>query len=184
MDGVSIQSYFLVTTMETTPDLPTTLEACTLAIPSAGPINTLSDAGQLSLLLALAKKIIVLDVVYDEVTSGLDLKSKAIKDFLTVPISANQFVIEQTEVGQRERQKVSHGEKRSKNAGDIAITDFMTSENGLIKYLIAGDPVFICVDDADISTMRFIRKPANLHLISTSEMLRWLNEVNDGVIET
>ncbi len=62
MDGVSIQSYFLVTTMETTPDLPTTLEACTLVISSADPINTLSDAGQLSLLLALAKKIIVLDM--------------------------------------------------------------------------------------------------------------------------
>jgi hypothetical protein len=110
-------------------------------------------ADQLPLLLALDMKMIVLDVVYDELTSDTDnyQKDRDVKDF----ISANQppFIIEETSVGQNERQKVARGEKRSKNAGEIAITDFMTSESGLIKNLTVKEPVLVLFEDSDIPTV-------------------------------
>ena len=154
------------------------MKRCTIVIPDAGPFNSLWVADQLPLLLALDMKIIVLDVVYDELTSDTDnyLKDRDVKDF----ISANHppFIIEETSVGQNERQKVARGEKRSKNAGEIAITDFMTSESGLIKYLTVKEPVLVLFEDSDIPTVQFIRKPPNLHLLSTVAMLRGLETMN------
>jgi hypothetical protein len=129
------------------------LKRCTIVIPDAGPFNSLWVADQLPLLLALDMKMIVLDVVYDELTSDTDnyQKDRDVKDF----ISANQppFIIEETSVGQNERQKVARGEKRSKNAGEIAITDFMTSESGLIKNLTVKEPVLVLFEDSDIPTV-------------------------------
>lgn len=150
------------------------MKRCVIVIPDAGPFNSLWVADQLPLLLALDMKIIVLDVVYDELTSDTDnyQKDRDVKGF----ICANQppFVIEETSVGRNERQKVSRGEKRSKNAGEIAITDFMTSEVGLIKYLAINEPVLVLFEDSDIPVVQFRRKPPNLHLLSTVAMLRGL----------
>ena len=154
------------------------LKHCTVIVPDAGPFNSLWVADQLPLLLALDMKIIVLDVLYDELTSDTInyLKDRDVKDF----VDANQppFIIEETSVGQNERQKVSRGEKRSKNAGEIAITDFMTSDTGLIKYLAINEPVLVLFEDSDIPTVQFRRKPPNLHLLSTVAMLRGLEKMN------
>jgi len=45
------------------------LKRCSLIIPDAGPINSLWVADQLSLLLKLDMAIILVDAVYDELTS-------------------------------------------------------------------------------------------------------------------
>ncbi len=154
------------------------MKRCTVVVPDAGPFNSLWVADKLSLLLALDMKIIVLDVVYDELT--IDTinyqKDRDVKEF----IDENQppFIIEETSVGQNERQKVSRGEKRSKNAGEIAITDFMTSETGLIKYLAINEPVFVLFEDSDIPTVQFRRKPPNLQLLSTVAMLCGLEKMS------
>jgi hypothetical protein len=154
------------------------LKRCTIIIPDAGPFNSLWVADQLPLLISLDMKIIVLDVVYDEMKSDPDnyQKDKDVKNF----IDNNQppFVIETTEKGVSERLKVLRGEKRSKNAGDVAITDFMTSETGLTKYLSSKDPVAVLFEDSDIPMVSFRRKPPNLHLLSTVAMLRGLEELH------
>ena len=154
------------------------MKRCTIIIPDAGPLNSLWVAGQLPLLLRLEMKIVVLDVIYDEVTSKPDdyQKDFDVKNF----IDANRppFVIESTEKGVFERVKVSKGGKRSKNAGDIALVEFMTSETGLAKYLDVNEPVAVLFEDADITNVRFFRKPPNLHLLSTVGMLRGLEKAH------
>src|SRR3546814_11529999 len=60
-------------------------------------------------------------------------------------IDENQppFMIEATDIGQQEREKRRIGAKLKKNAGELTIVDFMSSDDGLPKYLRPGDPVAI-----------------------------------------
>lgn len=154
------------------------MKRCTIIIPDSGPFNSLWVAGRLPLLLALDMKIVVLDAIYDEVTSDPENypKDQAVKQF----IDSNRppFIIEPTDKGASERTKVKDGGKRNKNAGDIAIVEFMTSETGLVKYLATNEPVAVLFEDADIPNVRFFRKPPNLHLLSTVGMLRGLEKVH------
>jgi len=155
------------------------MKRCTIIIPDAGPINSLWVADQLPLLLALEMKIVMLDSVYDELVSEPDtyMKDKDVLDF----ILSNQppFSIETTEIGIEERAKRIQAKKLRKNAGELAITDFMTSDGGLRKYLRPGEPVVILFED---SAVRVINKPPFLHLLSTVGLLRGLERV--GVIES
>jgi predicted nucleic acid-binding protein len=154
------------------------VKRCTLIIPDAGPINSLWVADQLSLLLKLDMKIVVVDAVYDEMTSDESYpKDKAVKEF----IDGNQppFVVETTDIGTAERAKRARGEKTKKNAGELAIMDFMSSENGLRLYLTPNDPVLLLFEDSD---WHIYRKPPNLHVLSTVGMLRGLEQV--GVINS
>jgi hypothetical protein len=159
------------------------LKRCTIVIPDAGPFNSLWVADQLHLLLALEMRIVVVDAVYDELTGDLSYpKDRAVKAF----IDGNQptFTIATTDIGQMERDKRRAGEKLKKNAGELAIVDFMSSDNGLRKYLGPGDPVVLLFEDAGV---RVFSKPPNLHLLSTVGMLRGLERVGvvpsaDGII--
>jgi predicted nucleic acid-binding protein len=154
------------------------VKRCTLIIPDAGPINSLWVADQLSLLLKMDMKIVVVDAVYDEMTSDESYpKDKAVKEF----IDGNQppFVVETTDIGTAERAKRARGEKTKKNAGELAIMDFMSSENGLRLYLTPNDPVLLLFEDSD---WHIYRKPPNLHVLSTVGMLRGLEQV--GVINS
>jgi hypothetical protein len=149
------------------------LKRCTIIIPDAGPFNSLWVADQLQLLLALDMKIVVIDAVYDELTSDLSYpKDQSVKEF----IDGNQppFMIETTDIGQQEREKRRTGAKLKRNAGELAIVDFMSSDDGLRKYLRPGEPVAILFEDAGI---RVFNKPPHLHLISTVGMLRGLERV-------
>jgi hypothetical protein len=94
-------------------------------------------------------------------------------------IDGNQppFMIESTDIGQEQRQKRQRGERLKRNAVELAIVDFMSSDEGLRKYLRPGDPVALLFEDADI---RVFNKPPHLHLLSTVGMLRGLERV--GVI--
>jgi len=152
------------------------VKRCTVIIPDAGPFNSLWVADRLELLLALDMRLVVVDAVYDELISDLSYpKDRAVKAL----IDRNQppFSIESTEIGEQERDKRRTGKKLKKNAGELAMVDFMSSDDGLRKYLGIGDPVAILFEDAGI---RVFNKPPNLHLLSTVGLLRGLERV--GVI--
>lgn len=152
------------------------MKRCVLIIPDPGPFNSLWVAGQLDLLLTLEMPLVVVDAVYDELTSDLSHpKDRAVKAI----IDGNQppFMVETTDIGQDQREKRQRGERLKKNAGGMAVVDFMSSDDGLRKYLRPGDPVALLFEDAGV---RVINKPPNLHLLSTVGMLRGLERV--GVI--
>lgn len=151
---------------------------CTLVIPDAGPFNSLWVANELPLLLKLDMPIVVVDAVYDELTRDPVNypKDREVKAF----IDAHQppFKIEDTETGRREREKHREGLPPRRNAGEVAIVDFMS--DGLENYLTASEPVLVLFEDADVPGVRFFRKLPNLHLLSTVGMLRGLERV--GII--
>jgi predicted nucleic acid-binding protein len=152
------------------------VKRCILVIPDAGPLNSLWVADRLDLLLALDMRLVVVDAVYDEVTSDLAYpKDRAVKAF----IDGNRppFLIERTEIGDQEREKRRAGTPLKRNAGELAIVDFMSSDDGLRKYLGGDDPVALLFED---SAVRVFNKPPNLHLLSTVGLLRGLERV--GVI--
>lgn len=152
------------------------MRRCTLIIPDSGPFNSLWVADRLSLLLALDMPLVVVDAVYDELTSDPSYrKDREVKTF----IDGNQppFTIENSDIGQEQRRKRQRGERLKKNAGELAIVDFLSSDEGLRKYLRPGDPVALLFEDAGI---RVFNKPPHLHLLSTVGLLRGLERV--GVV--
>lgn len=152
------------------------MKRCTIVLPDAGPINSLWVADRLGLLLELDMRIVIVDAVYDELTSDLSyLKDSEVKDF--IDNNSPPFVIEPTDIGGIEREKRLHGKKLKKNAGELAMVDFISSEGGLERYLDANEPVAILFEDAGL---RVFNRPPNLHLISTVGLLRGLEDV--GVI--
>ena len=152
------------------------MKRCTIILPDAGPINSLWVADRLDLLLELDMRIVVVDAVYDELTSDFSyLKDAEVKDFIDG--NSPPFVIERTDIGETERQKRRLGQKLKKNAGELAMVDFISDEGGLERYLRASDPVAILFEDAGL---RVFNRPPNLHLISTIGLLRGLEDV--GVI--
>ena len=150
------------------------MSRCTLLIPDAGPINSLWVADKLSLLLKLDMLIVVVDAVFDELTRDPANwpKDKAVKEF----IEGNQppFIIESTNTGRVERAAIAKGAKPRKNTGEVAIADFMSAPDGLCKYLAENEPVVVLFEDADIPFVRFLKRPQNLHLLSTAGMMRGL----------
>lgn len=152
------------------------MKRCTLVVADAGPFNSLWVAGRLDLLLSLDMRVVVVDAVYDELTSDpAYLKDREVKAF----IDSNKppFIVEPTDIGQMEREKRAQGLKLKRNAGELAMVDFMTSDNGLPTYTAVGDPVVVLFEDAGV---RVINKPPNLHVLSTVGMLHGLERV--GVI--
>lgn len=152
------------------------MKRCTVVIPDSGPINSLWVADQLDLLLALDMKIVIVDAIYDELTSDQAyLKDREVKAF----IDSNRppFIIETTDTGQFEREKRARGERLKKNAGEIAIIDFMSAEDGLRRYLEPGEPVLILFEDSDWFV---VPKLPNMHLLSTVGMLRGFEKL--GII--
>ncbi len=152
------------------------MRRCTIILPDAGPINSLWVAGRLDLLLELDMQIVIVDAVYDELTSDLSyLKDAEVKDFIDG--NSPPFLIERTDIGEDERQKRRLGQKLKKNAGELAMVDFVSDEGGLERYLKANEPVAILFEDAGL---RVFNRPPNLHLISTVGLLRGLE--NLGII--
>lgn len=152
------------------------MKRCSLIIPDAGPINSLWVADQLSLLLMLDMPIILIDAVYDELTSDPDNwpKDCAVKEFVEGHMPP--FFVEDTGTGIEARSKRSRGEKVKKNVGDVAIADFMS--DGIEKYVTTNDPVVVLYEDKDIARVQFLKRPRNLHLLSTVGLLRGLESVN------
>ncbi|WP_206531560.1 hypothetical protein [Affinirhizobium pseudoryzae] len=98
------------------------MRRCTIILPDAGPINSLWVADRLHLLLDLDMRIVIVDAVYDELTSDLSYRKDAeVKDFIDG--NSPPFVIERTDIGEAERQKRRLGHKLKKNAGELAMVD-------------------------------------------------------------
>jgi hypothetical protein len=149
------------------------LKRCTVIIPDAGPFNSLWVADRLALLLALDMTLVVVDAVYDELTSDLNYpKDRDVKTF----IDSNQppFVVESTEYGQYVRARKLAGERIKPGAGETAIGEFMRASDGLRKYLNPQEPVLLLYEDQDV---RVINRPPYLHLLSTVGMLKGLERI-------
>ena len=154
------------------------MKRCVLLIPDAGPLNSLWVADRLDLLLSLEMPIVVVDAVYDEVTSDLGFpKDAAVKEF----IDGNRppFVIEPTDIGAYERERRLAGKPRKRNAGELAMMDFISDSGGVQRYLKSNDPLLVLYEDRGL---RVIRRPPNMHLLSTVGLLRGMEKV--GVISS
>ena len=154
------------------------MKRCVLVIPDAGPLDSLWVADRLDLLLRLDMPIVIVDVVYDEVTSDLRYpKDAAVKAF----IEANQppFVIEQTDIGAYERARRRAGKPRKRNIGELAMMDFISDAGGVRRYLQSNDPLLMLYEDRGL---RVFQRPPNMRLLSTVGLLRGMEKV--GVIRS
>lgn len=146
------------------------MKRCKLVISDAGALRSLQAAGSLDLLLSLDMPIVVIDAIYSEMEVDPSCpKSVEIKRFIDK--HAPPFIIERTDSGSAELARRRQGLEPKVNALEIAFTDFMTSDDGLRKYLQSGGPVLLCGDN----DVRAINKPANLRLISTDDLQRLVN---------
>lgn len=153
-----------------------------LVVPDAGPINSLWTAGRLDLLLALDIPIVMIDAVYDELTGDPAnyAKDREVKAFLD-GLAGARLTMEETFVGQQARLARQQGRFRGgKGIGDAAIAEFMG--DGLGNYVDDGSPVLLLFEDADFRSVRFVRKPDNLHMLSTAAMLRGMERM--GLIDS
>ena len=113
-------------------------------------------------------------------------KDREVKAFLD-SLKDNRLTIEETFVGKAAKASREQGTfKAGGGIGDAAIAEFMAS--GVQKYLAGNEPVLLLFEDSDFRNLRFVRKPDNLHMLSTVAMLRGMERVGiiasaDDVIE-
>lgn len=151
--------------------------ACVLVVPDAGPVNSLWTAGRLDLLVALNIPIVMVDAVYDELTSdpANDLKDREVKAFLDA-LRGGRLAVADTFVGQQARvARAAGGFRPGRGIGDAAIAEFMGDRLG--HYVMDGSPALLLFEDSDFRYVRFVRKPANLHMLSTVAMLRGMERM-------
>jgi hypothetical protein len=143
---------------------------CKLIIPDAGPLNSFYVADALDLLLLPRLQIVIVDAVYDEVTSDLSYpKDRGIKDFVDRHLGT-EIIIEETFIGKIAREMREKGTFETKeNIGEQAIVGFMSST--IKKYVSDGQPYVLLYEDSDILRMP---KPDFAHLVSTVAFLRRL----------
>lgn len=152
------------------------MKRCTIILADPGPINSLWVADRLNLLLELDMRVVLVDAIYDELTSDLSYpKDVEVKDF--IDSNSPPFVIERTDIGEIEQEKRRLGQKLKKNAVELAVADFLSDEGGLERYLKENNPITILIEDVGL---RVFNRPPNLYLISTVGLLRGLEDV--GVI--
>lgn len=152
---------------------------CILVIPDSGPLNSLWTAGRLDLLTALEMPIVLIDEIYAEVTSNPSYaKDREVKAFLD-GLQGDRLTIAETFVGKAAKTAREQGTfTAGAGIGDAAIAEFMA--NGAQKYAAGDAPVLLLFEDADFRNIRFVRKPDNLHMLSTVAMLRGMERV--GII--
>lgn len=152
---------------------------CILVIPDSGPLNSLWTAGRLDLLTALEMPIVLIDEIYAEVTSNPSYaKDREVKAFLD-GLQGDRLTIAETFVGKAAKAAREQGTfTAGAGIGDAAIAEFMA--NGAQKYAAGDEPVLLLFEDADFRNIRFVRKPDNLHMLSTVAMLRGMERV--GII--
>jgi hypothetical protein len=150
------------------------MKRCRLVIPDAGPFNSLWVADELDLLLKLDMPIVIVDAVYAEMTIDPDNYQKD-RDVAAFVEGNRAFIsIARTDTWQAELDRRAKGIKPKRNIGEIAITDYLSDENGLQRDVAVGEPVLLLFEDADI---RVINKPPTVHLLSTVGLLRGMEEV-------
>ncbi|TFL16623.1 hypothetical protein [Jannaschia formosa] len=145
------------------------MRRCRILVPDAGPFNSLWVADALDLLLRLDMPIVVVDAVFDEMTGDRSYrKDREVGAFIEE--NTPPFEIVETDTGRAERARRARGEPPKRNAGEIAMTDFMTSEEGLDSWIAAGDPVLILSEDMKAMRRRFLPEPG-VHALGTIGLL-------------
>lgn len=149
---------------------------CILIIPDAGPINSLWVAGELPLLLKVGMPVIIVDQVYAELTSDPEhyVKDRQVKEF--VEAHPEVFTIEDTNVGRMAAALRLQGTfQTGQSLGEAAIADFF--QHGLQKYVRDDQAALLLFEDADFRSVKVIRRPRNVHLLSTVSWLRGLQDM-------
>lgn len=152
---------------------------CILIIPDAGPINSLWVAGELPLLSKVAMPVVIVDQVYAELTSDPEnyVKDREVKEF--VEAHPDVFTIEETNVGRMAAALREQGAFRTgQSLGEAAIADFF--QHGLERHVLPDQAALLLFEDADIRSVKVIRRPPNVHLVSTVSWLRGLQDM--GII--
>ncbi len=112
----------------------------TVVIADAAPPNSLWVASRLDQLLILDMRIVIVDVIYEELTrdqtNPMSQAVKALVDGHQPP-----FVIASTEIGEFEREKRRNGQATKSNAVELGVADFMSSDEGLRHYVSSGEPL-------------------------------------------
>ena len=135
------------------------MRRCTVIISDAEPLNRLWSAGQLDRLLTLGVDLVVVDVVCDALTRDLaNSDAQAVKAF--IDRYQPPFIIANTYIGELEREKRRNGQESRRNAVELGVADFMSSDEGLRHYISNREPVFILTDDA--SSIRVFNTPEKL----------------------
>jgi hypothetical protein len=149
---------------------------CVLIIPDAGPINSLWVAGELPLLLKFGMQVVLIDQVYAELTSDPDnyLKDREVKEF--VEAHPDLFKIEKTNVGKMAAAMREQGTfETGQSLGEAAIADFF--QHWLEKYVRDDQAALLLFEDSDIRSVKVIRIPRNVHILSTVAWLRGLQDL-------
>jgi len=135
----------------------------TVIIAEAAPLSSLWAAGRLHKLLTLDMSIVIVDVIYDQLTRD---QTNRMSQTVKALIDGHQppFVIASTEIGEFEREKRRNGQATKSNAVELGAADFMSSDEGLRHYVSSGEPVLIMSDNAGL---RLFNGPANLHVVSS-----------------
>lgn len=156
------------------------MKKCRILIPDAGPFNSLWVADALDVLLRLDMPINVVDAVYDEITSNMSYRKDAdVRAFIVA--NTPPFDIVETDIGRRERRKRAEGLPIKKNAGEVAMADFMSSEDGMDRWVRVGEPVLILTEDMRAARRIFLPEP-NAHTLGTISLLRGMEKV--GLIKS
>jgi hypothetical protein len=149
---------------------------CVLIIPDAGPINSLWVAGELPLLLKFGMQVVLIDQVCAELTSDPDnyLKDREVKEF--VEAHPDLFKIEKTNVGKMAAAMREQGTFETRQSlREAAIADFF--QHGLEKYVRDDQAALLLFEDSDIRSVKVIRIPRNVHILSTVAWLRGLQDL-------
>ena len=150
------------------------MKKCKLIIPDAGPLNSFCAAKALDLLLLPNLPIVIVDAVYDEVTSDVSFpKDREIKDFIYKHLGTKIF-IEETFIGQMAREKRAAGTfKTGEDIGEQAVVGFLSSK--IKRYVEDEQPYVLLYEDCDLLK---IPKPDFVHMVSTVAFLRRLEEAH------
>lgn len=149
---------------------------CVIVMPDAGPINSLWVADELPLLLKVGMPVILVDQVFEELTSDPEnyLKDREVKAF--VEAHPEIFTIEKTTVGKMAAVMREQGTfEPGGSLGEAAIADFF--QHGLEKHVGPDQAALLLFEDADIRSVKVIRRPPNVHLVSTVSWLHGLEQM-------
>ena len=152
---------------------------CILIVPDADPINSLWVAGELSLSLKLGMPVVIVDQVYAELASYPEnyLKDREVKAF--VEAHPEVFSIEPTNVGRMAAALREQGTfQTGQSLGEAVIADFF--QHGLEKFVRSDQAALLLFEDSDIRSVKIVRRPCSVHLVSTVSWLRGLQDL--GII--
>lgn len=143
------------------------MDRCTLVVLDAGSFDNLKAAGCFGLFSELGMPILVPDALYDQLTEAPAAHDgeASIRDLI---LSCQPPVVRvPTDVWVTEVERRRVGLKPRSNAGELAVADFLSSDDGLKRYVRTGDPIVLVRGNHDLHVAN---KPANLHLLSAADL--------------